>query len=674
MNLFEFKMSYLEQGYHKPGDRPFSFPPDGVEPKIDANLIQIEGRNGTGKTTLLNCLALATGYLELEKDLETKPTLKRKLQELYDNPTLEYCFRICCDKPEPIELRIERARGQKSKCWLNSKPVDPDTIVRKFDVVFLTEDDPKKVVNASLGKLAKYFNELEKGLVSIQDSLNSHLLDIGEFHDFKRKEGDLLKDIETLDQSIKKKRATLNDLREKLEKAELKDKVRVKLELLSNENQIVAAYNAIRKKYDQLKDKTSTELIRKLYRERLNLSRLNDELKRINGGIVQICTSLGHYGIILQAEKILKDDYSELNQLNQKMQPQKKKETVKLQMIDDMIELFKRYPEGDVVPLINKSVQVTLSELLRTKASLASDRIFALLNALNSTIEEKRVTALEFDKVQDKITVLSQKTKDLEGLEGIQKAYVEAEKKYSDLQIALSQGRKKLLSQWEEVRSIHEDPETIRDRLQEAEISTRAEETMKRKSEESLRLLRENATKKPKYVEKEKKLRVLYETISRMRENEIQWTQILQDPALARKQFTSGGDKLGFGLDDYQKFVQAVGEYLGNQFEPVPFDYRLHGVKFFDIENSTFITTENRHIHIDNLSQGQSKIASLTGSFKKMDPGKKKIVLIDEISELDPQNLQGVKDTLKSKFDDGSLLLAILLRPSSEMIEIKGWG
>jgi len=80
------------------------------------------------------------------------------------------------------------------------------------------------------------------------------------------------------------------------------------------------------------------------------------------------------------------------------------------------------------------------------------------------------------------------------------------------------------------------------------------------------------------------------------------------------------------GIAEYNKFVRAVGEYLGNQFEPIPFDYKQHNVKFFDIERNVFITREDREIHIANLSQGQSKITSLTGSFRKMDPNKKKFV------------------------------------------------
>jgi nucleoside-triphosphatase THEP1 len=61
-----------------------------------------------------------------------------------------------------------------------------------------------------------------------------------------------------------------------------------------------------------------------------------------------------------------------------------------------------------------------------------------------------------------------------------------------------------------------------------------------------------------------------------------------------------------------------------------------------------------------------------------MNPTKRKIVLIDEIADLDAANMQFVRDTLKSKLDEGSLLLAVLVRPrpgiSPNLVDIKGWA
>ena len=343
-----------------------------------------------------------------------------------------------------------------------------------------------------------------------------------------------------------------------------------------------------------------------------------------------------------------------------------------------MIELFKRYLGNEVVPLLNKPVREVVTELLRLKVKSLSDRIFALLTALNSTMTEKKHAVMTFNKIQEKISTLSQKTKDLEDIEDIRNSFVKAEKKYLDLQIALEEGRTKLLSQWNPLRSIDGEPSAIRNKIHELEVTARTDEILKSKFEQNLSLLRENAAKKPKHEKKKKRLQGLLERTSHMREYVFQWIKIVEDPAYAKGQLESAGEEPGFGLSDYQKFVRAVGEYLGNQFEPVAFDYKLHNIKFFDIEKSTFTTQEDRQIPINKLSQGQSKITTLTGSFKKMDPNKKKIVLIDEIADLDPENLKMVKASLKKKFAEGSLLLAVLVRPSressSKIIDIKGWG
>jgi hypothetical protein len=257
-------------------------------------------------------------------------------------------------------------------------------------------------------------------------------------------------------------------------------------------------------------------------------------------------------------------------------------------------------------------------------------------------MNQKMIALSEFDKVQDKIVTLSNKSKALKEIEDIQKAYMQAEERYLALQVIRGENREALLSKWHELSLIDGDPVGTQHKVHELEISKETQETLLIKYKEKLRLLQENSTAKPRCYEKETQLKSLYGAIFKLRENTAQWTGILDNPELAKNQFDQE-EKSGFGLSEYAKFVKAVGEYLGSQFEPIPFDYRQHDVKFFDIERNVFITAEDREIHIANLSQGQSKITSLTGSFKKMDPSKKKIVLIDEISELDPQNLEDTK-------------------------------
>ena len=72
-------------------------------------------------------------------------------------------------------------------------------------MIFLTEDDPRKVINASLKNLARYFNELERGLVCLQDATNKHLQDIDEFQQFKKREKGLVQDVKTCGDKIEEK-------------------------------------------------------------------------------------------------------------------------------------------------------------------------------------------------------------------------------------------------------------------------------------------------------------------------------------------------------------------------------------------------------------------------------------------------------------------------------------
>jgi hypothetical protein len=678
MKLFEFKMSYLEPDYHKAGDAPFKFPPEGVGSKVEANLIEIEGRNGSGKTTLLNVLALALGYLDREKELETKPSLRRKLQDLDENQTLEYDFRIICDKPEPMELKVERKKGQKQRCWLNSKPSGPETLASELDVVFLTEDDPKKVVNASLGKLARYFRDLDNRLHAVLELITKQVIEIGEFRNFKKNEKSLLDEIEVHEKRTEQSKSTLAELERKLSDMELRNGIKEKLELLEEEEEITSDYEHFRKKYERLKDKKESDVLHNLYKERARLSEVDSELKEISGRILQTCSSLQQYGVMVHGDRLLDDDYAELNNLMKRVKLEKQGETAKIALVDEMIDLLQRHSEEEVVPLVDKTVSEALNELYKMKARLSFDRVLALLNALERTIQERKDTITRHSRIEDKILTLSQKCEDLKSVEEIEKKFTEAEKRYLRLQNALQQDKSKMLSKWRELRSIEGDPEDIRRQMHELEIQIQTEESLKGKCTESLRILRENASGKPKNEDKEKGLQNLRATITRMRENLFQWTQILAQPTEAREQFASMTDRPGFGLTDYEKFAKAVGEFLGSQFEPVSFADKLHEIKFFNIEKDTFITKEDRQIPIDKLSQGQSKITTLTGSFKEMEEGRKKIVLIDEIADLDPENLQKVKNMLREKFSEGSLMLAVLVRPthdpSSKNIDVRGWA
>ena len=673
--MFEFKMSYMEPGYHKPGDPPFSFPPRDVNSIVDSNIIEIEGRNGTGKTTLLNCIAIALGYLNQDKELERKPLLRQKLEDLDKNPTLEYNFRIVCNCPEPLDLILERSKGQRQKYLLNSVPVGIETIEKKFEIVFIAEDDPKKVVTTTLGKLSKYFSDLEKELRVIQSEIQKHIFNIEEYLNFKKKEDKLINDLNNNNEYIRNIQIKINDLKSKLDKAKERDNIINKINLLTKEEEIASRYKELEKEYNMLSKQTEDDFIKKITKERQSLKLINDRLQDVETNIVQICSSLRQYGFPISSEKLLGGDCSELNEINRKIEPYKGKITTKKEMVSDLINTLRKYPNEEKVPLLDKSVREVLEELYEINRKLDSDRAFNLIRALNEVVKQRSYLHIENEKTIKKIHDMQEKCKSLKDFDKIQEEYHKVRDEFLMLQAAKKEDVKALILKLNEF-SKADKVEVIQKQLDDLENEKKLKGYIKIKLEEELRLHRENALRKPKFEDKKDQLKSLFEEISRLRENIIQWIQILKDPSEARTQYTSLEEKFCFGLQDFEKFIRAVGEYLGNQFEPVAYDYKQHEIKFFDIEKDTFVTKDDRQIPINKLSQGQSKIATLTGILRKLDPNRKKIVLIDEIADLDPENLSKIKSQLLEEYKKGSVILAILVRPPRELtskpVEIRG--
>lgn len=619
-------------------------------------------------------MALALGYLDHKEELQNKPILRRKLEELNKTLSLEYSFRIFGGKPQPIELKVQRKAGGEQKCWLNSKPVDQDTIAQDFDVIFLTEDDPRQVVTNSLNKLADYFRALDERLEDLQKSLRTGIFEIENFRNFKTNEKALLAEIAEYKNAMSKGKAECSSLQEKLEKVKRKREIEENLDLLKNEGNIASDFERLKKRYEQLKGKEEHDLAQQIRKQRVKLLNANNEFEQLSMRVVQICQSLRNYGVLLNSDKLLGNDHSELNAIIVKTLAQDQNKNIKIAIVDNMIDLFRVYREDDIVPVINKPVKEVLKELYRLKALDNSDRVSSLLTTLKQVLIQRSEKTHLSDRINERITELLESGKDLENIEKIEKEFYEAQSRYFALQKAVQQDKTKQAYEWSTLRLVEGDLQSIENRMHELDVQIRTGESMKRRCEEKLEILRENASNKPKYEEKEKKLRCLMETIIHTMENIHNWIEILKNPVGTGKAFEKLGERPGFGLLDYRKFVRVVGESLGKQFEPVWFDSKFHRITFFDIEKNIFITDEDREIKIDNLSTGQSKITALSGIFKKMDPDKKKIILVDEIAVVDPEKVENLKKTLKEKFDEGLILLAVLLRPSAQVIEIKSWG
>lgn len=186
--MFEFNMSYNISRFHKPGDQPFIFPPKEIPPQINANIIEIEGDNGTGKTTFLNCIALAFGYLDERKELGEKKRLVQRLQSLCNNDSLSYYFKITGPIPSIPTISARRNERQNTLYEKDSTATDLFDIAKEFEVIFLADDDPRKDVKNSLTMISSHLQEHQERLNALTTAIMRQLQSISSYKDYKEKE------------------------------------------------------------------------------------------------------------------------------------------------------------------------------------------------------------------------------------------------------------------------------------------------------------------------------------------------------------------------------------------------------------------------------------------------------------------------------------------------------
>jgi len=678
--MFEFKLQYIDPDFHKKGDPPYEFPPNGVISNIDSNLIEILGKNGTGKTTLLNVIALSMGYLEQDKDLESKPVLKEKLRRLNENPNLSYKFAITCDKPHLLDLRLERDKHKKVKIYYDKKPVDISKL-KNFDIVFLTEDDPEKVINLTLGKINVFFDKMEKKLTSISSIILNNKIEIDSYKEYEKEKKELLQELNMRNGNLEKLTKDKKKLIKKFDEVNRKNEVENNLKLLNEELTIESEYKSLKNKLDKLKDNQYDELFDKLTKEESKYKRLKYKIDYVhNLNLKDKLKTLKYYKIDVDEDKILKGNIKELERITNELNTEESERNInKLNMVEGMIYLFSQFSKNDEVPIINKTVYDTLMELNDMKDKLNFDRAYKLLEDIQEEFYDKGKAVKRLKKIEDKITSLKTdiKFRDKGEYEKLKLSFMEKEKKYHELQVAQTNDKTKLLSEWNKLKKLKGTTDIISEEIRQKEINIGMEERYIAGCEHRIKVIQENMIKKPKYLGVSEKLEQFDDKIRILRENLSHWMEIVKNPDRAKNIYYKKIKQRGFGKNEYEGFIKAIGEFLGNQFEPFDFGGKSHFIKFFDIENKTFITKDDRKISVIDLSKGQNKIASLNASIKRLNKNRKGIVLIDEIADLDPDNLQNVKTMLKEAYNNGLIILAVLVRPLHEFtdvpVKILGW-
>ena len=184
------------------------FVPNQIPKKID-NLVLIEGKNSSGKSTLLNLIALG---LYGNKNTKINPALQTKLNSLLDSnhQKIKYSFTITSEidntiiQSEKVDLNSNELIVKESTDGKTFKPISYENFEKKYNLIYDIPNNPTERLPELLKEFRDEQHYMGDRVNEFNHYLNDTIIKITSSRDTKRLE------------EIKKRLSEINILKKKL--------------------------------------------------------------------------------------------------------------------------------------------------------------------------------------------------------------------------------------------------------------------------------------------------------------------------------------------------------------------------------------------------------------------------------------------------------------------------
>lgn len=675
-----------------------------------ADLVYIQGPNSSGKSTLLNLVALAfyghrLGAEELNTSLHERlinlsEAAHQKLEFTIELSNKQSNVTLVAEKNADSKVPEVRKIGKDGK----SKPLSFDQFKREFRLIYDIPQDPLSRLPLLLReiKIAQY----EKGqqISRLKKRIGDLIAEVRE-----SKNPDRLEQLQKSVANLKDRLVSLSDTRsnKELEYKELKDFSVVK-SYYDAKNDHDDTFGKIKRletqinKYKKTEDKQSKELLYELRKtseaistaEELhrNISKLLTALlpksasKRLDLWNESNCSNEIRLGLEI---KTIRDDISFfIRTLNELLNSEadKKQEAEFLKSLLAVVEDYKG--QDFKIPGTDLNIKQFIDNLKErnssfTKVRIKSDQINDCLSKLGKLHEV--ITAgvkhhLDYLKIaKERGETVEQLNGDLENEE-----LNETKRKLEQLSKRLQEAKNRLI---EHGYDYHNDGELISSVIlsenyaQYASYTTEQLLAMVQDSNLNLELLKkdeENCKREIQVDESEIKrlerlgvhkfqnylpqLEHLFSHVQSLeRTIAVTFYKMISD--MIDLKFNAVSDQEMTYADEVQKFLAAK---IGN-IRHIDKSFKLKRV---DVIAKEIITTTNKKIKFADLGTGQSQGAYIEGLLNPND-NKKIIALFDEVAMMDSKTLGPIIDKLRKMYEANRLIAGIIVQKKDDGISVQ---
>lgn len=680
--IFLFQMNYV---FQKGGPKySCSYP---ASEDVKNNIFVIKGRNDKGKSTILQMVALGLYGLE-SKDIDK--TLKDKMQRLISpETTCNFDFKIISnDEKTAIDVSMKET---KTVVKINNAIKNPTHIEENLKILFDVPDDPTK-------KLASALRSIEHNLRQYDQYVRGYMSDIG-------------KELESVERWASKssrlieEQQNLEDLKKTAEQIKGRlDRVKERFEWLEN-CRILSAYNRLADEYEKLKDenKKIDERIKELKSSGLGggnvkYKRLIEQFRDIlisfrssvraskevtrfleNGEKAALSAIIKEIESVITVKdlnnKKLKNWEKYYDELLKKLEsnPINKRKLVE----EDQIKLVER-----LIPILRDFVGVT-AIVPGTNGKDIGEFIKELevsRNELTSKISEKIELTRSINKCTDILKLLGD----------VAIAYTEVpkidESDSDDLDNYVNhkdRNDKRMDNIVKELTRLEDKVESIpeRQRILIASVGYDEKEYDEFKNEKtSLETkwdgLKTNIASKNELL---KELEKTPKPLTRFRVDDLKALHRIVD-AIPRKlnmwmEYVSSLNLIDLNVKNTQdiearRFYDALGMYFADVLTVIYFENKPWKVKKVDLLNRQYVVDNRAPIDFVDFGTGHNQLNSCMARLKQNYGGRKKIVLFDELTVMDKNNINILLKEIEDQVKNGSVILALLTQADNNLDDV----
>ncbi len=671
-------------------------PPKEI-PKELKNIFRIQGPNSSGKSTLMNIIAIASHGLTKGK---IPPSIRSRMEELVKPGYKDLEFEMTIS--DPVSKRALKSSKKKGETEVKVREsldggnsfsiIIADNFEKKYNLIYDIPENPvgrlneltgeiKTVQNLFVGKTSEFQRYVEKTSNEIGNSMGPE--EIKKLEDDLKFEEEALKkynlEPEKAELASLKKLMVAYKLKEYNDKAEEAERIfnNAKKEIKNSDDS--KAEKEYSKKTKELSKKVQSvssskfELVTEA--NKCNYPKF-DELKNAMDGIGRDANAVIKRGGIPQS---CVDAVSEVKNFADSISSSSKGESLRamlevIRVLDQYVDKNIELPEIGLLDEFLQNFKKKYKEMnseydiksLKMISQKAKDIIgwVAEINQLVPTIIPPPEDKTESFEKEQHLDDLESQYKRANGNRSdyVSKVSFEMGISLVNLDDVINQcysilGDEYKEKSFNEIKDAHDSKNNsiMRSESEKNNISSRTERLREK-------INKEKSKQASPYIEYKNEIKELQNQVSELMKSMNSANHKLE--AVERKSYGS------FQSDD--PFFKSVWSYLGKRLKNIRHLDKEYDVSEVDLIDGIIITSDKTIIHLSDMGTGQSQLSYLKGLLSA-DDNRMVIALFDEVSTMTDSTLNVLFQEFEKLQKEGKLMVGMTVSPADE-IEVNSYG